>query len=107
MKTVIIGLTEDIQIKRIKKFFEDKRRAYEKRLIDAETEAEKSKEEFKMDPHHGGKMAAMQLMISTTIAPKSTIGFIDKLLNEISFLESNNTKAPDIVNRIIGFFDEE
>lgn len=107
MKTVIRGLTEDMQVKRIKKFLEDKRREYGIRLADAETEAEKSKEEFKMDPHHGGKMAAMQLMISAAIAPKSTIGLIDKLLNEISFLESNNSKAPDIVNRIIRYFDEE
>ncbi|TKJ42831.1 hypothetical protein CEE36_06080 [candidate division TA06 bacterium B3_TA06] len=107
MKMITKGLAEDMQVKRVKKFLEDKRKDYEKRLSEAEAEAEKSKETFKADPDHGGKMAAMILSISTTIAPKSTIGFIDKLLNEISFLDSNNVKAQDIINRIIGLFDEE
>lgn len=107
MKTIISGLTEDMQVKRIKRFCDDKKRKYKKRLTEAEMEVEKSKNEFKRDPHHPGKLAAMQLAMATTIAPKSIIGFIDKILDEVSFLESNNVKTQEIVNRIIELFDEE
>jgi hypothetical protein len=85
MKKTIKGLPEDYQLKRMKRFLEDKRKEYKKRLKEAEDEARKSKDAFMADPEHGGKLAAMQLTISATIAPKSTIGFIEELLNEISF----------------------
>ena len=107
LQEVIRGLSVDLHIRRIKKFLEDEKKQYGIRLVERQTEAERSKQTFNADPEHGGKMAAMTLAIFASIAPQTAIDLIDKLLGEVSFLEAE-TVSPDIIlGRLISICDSE
>lgn len=105
IQQVIGGLPVNLHVRRIKRYLEDEKREYEARLKQTHADAEKLKEAFLADPEHVGKMAAMTLSIFESIAPQSAIRLIDKLLNEISFLETEGTSPQDILNRLIGICD--
>jgi hypothetical protein len=105
MQEIIGGLAVDLHSRRIKRYLEDERREYETRLEQTQAEAETRKEAFGADPEHGGKMAAMTLSIFESIAPRSAIRLIDKLLGEISFLETEGVSPKDILSKLIGMCD--
>jgi hypothetical protein len=105
MQQVISGLASDLHIRRIKKFLTDEKKEYETRLARTQAEAERRKETFSADPEHGGKMAAMTLSIFESIAPQNAIRLIDKLLAEVSFLETENVKPKEFLDRLISICD--
>lgn len=107
MRQVISGLAADLQVRRIRRFLEDERREYETRLAQAQAEAERRKETVRADTQHGGKIAAMTLSIFESVAPQSAIRLIDKLLAEISFLESESVSPKQIVDRVVSICDAD
>lgn len=107
MQQVISGLVADLHVRRIKRFLEDEKKEYETRLSRTQAEAERRKEAFEADPEHGGKMAAMTLSIFEFIAPQSAIRLIDKLLGEISFLETENMSPKELLDRLISICDAD
>jgi hypothetical protein len=102
MQQVISGLPVDLHVKRIKRFLEDERKQYGARLAQTQVEAEKREEAFHSDPEHGGKLAAIAFSSFQSVAPQSAIRIIDKLLDEISFLESENVNQKGIIDRLVG-----
>jgi hypothetical protein len=108
MQQVISGLPANLHVPRVKRFLEEKKKKeYQTRLAETQEETERRKETFGADPEHGGKMAAMTLSIFESIAPKSAIGLIDKLLGEISFLEEEGVSPKEILDRLISICDAD
>jgi hypothetical protein len=107
MQQVISGLAADLHVRRIKRFLEDEKKEYETRLARTRTEAEMRKHALEADPEHGGKMVAMTLAIFESIAPQSAIRLIDKLLSEISFLETERVSPKALLDRLIGICDSD
>lgn len=108
MQQIVSGLATDLHVRRIKRFLEDERKEYQARLVETQADTERRKQAFDADPDHGGKMAAMTISIFESVAPRSAIRLIDKLLSELAFLETENVKNPEeVLNRLRGICDAD
>lgn len=107
MQKVVSGLDSGLYLRRLRKYLEDTRTEYKERLVETEADADRRREVFGADPEHGGKMAAMTISIFQSIAPKSAIGLIDKLLNEMSFLETEGVDPDDVLSRLVCMCDAD
>ncbi|MDP2949925.1 MAG: hypothetical protein Q8P22_10355 [Chloroflexota bacterium] len=76
-------------------------------MAQAQPEAERRKETVRADPQHGGKITAMTLSIFESVAPQNAIRLTNKLLAEISFLESESMSPKQIVDRVVSICDAD
>ena len=107
MQQITTGLSPDLHVRRIRRFLEDEKKEYQTRLAQAQAEAEARKKTVRADPQHGGKIAALTLSFYEAVAPRSAIRLIDKLLSEISFIESEGIAPAQAIERLLAVCDTD